>query len=62
MYESITRAAGGLNGQEMDGTGMNRIATAIGRPLWRRNTVYGRVAAHENAVSAENSETAACLD
>lgn len=61
MYESITRAAGGLNGQEMDGIGMNRIATSIGRPLWRRNTVYGRVAATESAVSAKSSETAACL-
>jgi FO synthase len=61
MYESITRAAGGLNGQEMDGTGMNRIATAIGRPLWRRNTVYGRAAVRENAVHAEGNEIAACL-
>lgn len=42
MYESITRAAGGLNGQEMDSTGMNHIATGIGRPLWRRTTLYTR--------------------
>ncbi|MCC4117534.1 5-amino-6-(D-ribitylamino)uracil--L-tyrosine 4-hydroxyphenyl transferase CofH [Aromatoleum toluclasticum] len=61
MYESITRAAGGLNGQEMDGTGMNRIATSIGRPLWRRNTVYGRASSRENALPPACTETAACI-
>ncbi|MCK0508182.1 5-amino-6-(D-ribitylamino)uracil--L-tyrosine 4-hydroxyphenyl transferase CofH [Aromatoleum anaerobium] len=45
MYESITRAAGGANGQEMDAAGMNGIATSIGRPLWRRTTLYEDVVA-----------------
>ncbi|NMG76463.1 5-amino-6-(D-ribitylamino)uracil--L-tyrosine 4-hydroxyphenyl transferase CofH [Aromatoleum diolicum] len=40
MYESITRAAGGANGQLMDAASMNVIASGIGRPLWRRTTLY----------------------
>lgn len=42
MYESITRAAGGANGQLMNDEDLRTIATAAGRPLQRRTTVYGR--------------------
>ena len=42
MYESITRAAGGANGQLMNDEDLRTIATAAGRPLQRRTTVYRR--------------------
>jgi FO synthase len=41
MNESITRAAGGVNGQEMTRTDLERMAAAIGRPLLQRTTLYG---------------------
>lgn len=49
MYESITRAAGGVNGQEFDATAMAALAAEIGRPVWQRTTLYGRI---ETAVKA----------
>ncbi|AYH43679.1 5-amino-6-(D-ribitylamino)uracil--L-tyrosine 4-hydroxyphenyl transferase CofH [Azoarcus sp. DN11] len=61
MYESITRAAGGLNGQEMDGTGMNHIATGIGRPLWRRTTLYQRAEAPRAMPSTACPAQPACV-
>ncbi len=42
MNESITRAAGGVNGQELTAEDLQRIAGAAGRPLARRTTLYGR--------------------
>ena len=45
MYESITRAAGGVNGQEFDGAAMAALAAGIGRTAWQRTTLYGHVAA-----------------
>jgi FO synthase len=47
MYESITRAAGGVNGQEFDAAAMAALAAGIGRPVWQRTTLYDRVAGHE---------------
>ena len=41
MNESITRAAGGQNGQLLDEAAMRRIAADLGRPARQRNTVYG---------------------
>jgi len=41
MNESITRAAGGANGQEMTREALERIALSAGRPLRRRTTLYG---------------------
>jgi FO synthase len=41
MNESITRAAGGLNGQEMTRGDLARIAERAGRPLVERTTLYG---------------------
>ncbi len=43
MDESITRAAGGVNGQCFDAGRMHAVAGAIGRPAVQRTTLYGRV-------------------
>jgi len=43
MNESITRAAGGINGQELTPEDMRQKTAAIGRPLAQRTTLYGRV-------------------
>ncbi len=42
MDESITRAAGGLNGQLFDVPQMRALTESIGRPLRERSTVYGQ--------------------
>jgi FO synthase len=44
MNESITRAAGGRNGQEFNAAAMAALAAGIGRPLYQRSTLYRRVA------------------
>ena len=43
MDESITRAAGGANGQCFDVERMHRTAAAVGRHARQRTTVYGRI-------------------
>jgi len=43
MNESITRAAGGVNGQAMDAAAMQAAIRSIGREPRQRNTLYGRV-------------------
>ena len=43
MNESITRAAGGVNGQEMDAASMQAAITSIGRTPRERSTLYGDV-------------------
>ena len=40
MYESITRAAGGVNGQEFDADAMATLAAGISRPVRQRTTLY----------------------
>ncbi|WP_068636464.1 5-amino-6-(D-ribitylamino)uracil--L-tyrosine 4-hydroxyphenyl transferase CofH [Thauera butanivorans] len=40
MYESITRAAGGANGQSMESGDLRAIAASCGRPLRQRSTLY----------------------
>jgi len=40
MNESITRAAGGVNGQELSADLMRTLARDIGRPLAERTTLY----------------------
>lgn len=44
MDESITRAAGGLNGQLCDPVAMAALAAAVGRPACQRTTLYSRLA------------------
>jgi len=41
MNESITRAAGGVNGQEFDAARMQSLAASLGRPARQRTTLYG---------------------
>ena len=43
MNESITRAAGGVNGQEMDADSMRTAIRSIGREPRQRTTLYGAV-------------------
>jgi len=45
MNESITRAAGGVNGQEMGYTEMTQLAQHLGRKPVQRNTLYEPVKA-----------------
>jgi len=41
MNESITRAAGGVHGQELDAGKLQALAHNIGRPARQRTTLYG---------------------
>jgi FO synthase len=41
MNESITRAAGGVHGQELDAAQLQSLARRIGRPARQRTTLYG---------------------
>jgi FO synthase len=41
MNESITRAAGGVHGQELDAVQLQALAHRIGRPARQRTTLYG---------------------
>ncbi|MBS0578080.1 MAG: 5-amino-6-(D-ribitylamino)uracil--L-tyrosine 4-hydroxyphenyl transferase CofH [Proteobacteria bacterium] len=54
MNESITRAAGGVNGQEFDARRLEALAASIGRPAYQRSTLYRRIATdaplHRHAV------------
>ncbi len=43
MNESITRAAGGVNGQEMDAQTLQSAIQSIGRQPLERTTLYGAV-------------------
>jgi FO synthase len=40
MDESITRSAGGMNGQNFDVAAMGALAASLGRPLEERTTLY----------------------
>jgi FO synthase len=46
MNESITRAAGGVHGQEMDAASLTSIAASVGRSVRERTTQYGVVPRH----------------
>jgi FO synthase len=41
MNESITRAAGGVHGQELNAAALQALARRIGRPTRQRTTLYG---------------------
>jgi FO synthase len=41
MNESITRAAGGVHGQELDASKLQALAHRIGRTTRQRTTLYG---------------------
>ncbi len=58
MNESITRAAGGVNGQEFDAARIEALAAGIGRPAYQRTTLYQRIgtaARPPRAVFARNA-------
>jgi FO synthase len=50
MNESITRAAGGVHGQELDAAHLEALAARIGRPARQRTTLYG-IAGNADAAS-----------
>jgi FO synthase len=50
MNESITRAAGGVNGQEFDAARITALARSIGRPAYQRSTLYRRLAGAAGAL------------
>lgn len=52
MNESITRAAGGVNGQELDAARMQSLIASIGRPARQRTTIYSGVSATRPASEA----------
>ena len=49
MDESITRAAGGVNGQELDAAAMQAAIRSIGRVPRERTTLYGEAPARASA-------------
>ncbi|CAM4182122.1 FO synthase [Novosphingobium lubricantis] len=51
MDESITRAAGGVNGQEFGPAEMVALATRAGRPARQRTTLYDLVPDHRPAMT-----------
>jgi FO synthase len=60
MNESITRAAGGVHGQELDAAQLQALARRIGRPTRQRNTLYG-VPGEEPATRALHWSAAAAV-
>ena len=59
MNESITRAAGGVNGQQLDAAAMRDLSRGIGRPAAQRTTLYGRPGAKSASHECEDRERAA---
>ena len=68
MNESITRAAGGVNGQQLDAADDGRPGRGIGRPPLQRTTLYGRpplerrgpCRRHENGVARAICASVTC--
>ena len=53
MNESITRAAGGVHGQEMPVAALGDLARRIGRTPWQRTTLYRPVVARGGIASMD---------
>ena len=51
MNESITRAAGGVNGQQFNCDNMRQLASRINRPCQQRTTLYGTCESHQQLLS-----------
>lgn len=51
MDESITRAAGGVNGQEFGPTQMRALAASVGRPVRQRTTLYDPVSPRQTHIT-----------
>ncbi|MET0545428.1 MAG: 5-amino-6-(D-ribitylamino)uracil--L-tyrosine 4-hydroxyphenyl transferase CofH, partial [Caulobacterales bacterium] len=58
MNESITRAAGGVNGQLLDEAAMTQLTSAIGRPLKQRTTLYGEPVLSKRRLDGSANDTA----
>src|SRR5581483_878192 len=58
MNESITRAAGGVNGQQLDATQMQNLARLVGRPARQRTTLY-RIPSEPQALSVVSTRASA---
>jgi len=56
MNESITRAAGGVHGQELSAARFAELAHSIGRPIRQRTTLYGEVAAKRRGPAASRRD------
>ncbi len=56
INESITRAAGGVNGQILDAQDIHRIAASIHRPCQRRNTLYDLMSDGSELMSGSPSQ------
>jgi FO synthase len=54
MNESITRAAGGVHGQELDAEQLQALARSIGRPAQQRTTLYGAPTHHHGGSDASH--------
>jgi FO synthase len=52
MNESITRAAGGVNGQEFDAASLAKLITMLGRRPRQRTTLYGAPAVQSHGLLA----------
>jgi FO synthase len=57
MNESITRAAGGVNGQQLDAAQLRSLAHSIGRPARQRTTLYGISGPSAVPASAHHAHT-----
>jgi len=58
MNESITRAAGGVNGQEMTAQELRSLAAELHRPLLERTTLYERRAPEARAPAGASAQLA----
>ncbi|MEX2149551.1 MAG: 5-amino-6-(D-ribitylamino)uracil--L-tyrosine 4-hydroxyphenyl transferase CofH [Steroidobacteraceae bacterium] len=61
MNESITRAAGGVNGQCLDAADMASICDGIGRPLAQRTTLYRRVTGRDPRLADHSADREVCI-
>jgi len=59
MNESITRAAGGVHGQELDAAQLQALARRMGRRARQRNTLYGALDGAARPLVARQSQTTA---
>ena len=62
MNESITRAAGGVHGQELNATAMQALIVAAGKQPLQRTTLYGPLSESGMALAAVSAASATLAD
>ena len=62
MNESITRAAGGVHGQELDAAQLQALARGMGRRARQRNTLYGSLDGVARPIPVVRQSQTAALD